>query len=187
GTRQIEPGGVVRLGPRYGAVPVAHLTIEEAERAIREHLRHFVNDPIVNVGLAEIAGKQQIAGQHLVGPDGTVTLGIYGSVRIVGLTLAQAKEVIQLHLQQFLEDPEVAVDIFAYNSKVYYVITEGAGLGDGVTRFPVTGNETVLDAIANINGLTQVSSKRIWIARPTPHSDEFHVLPVDWLAITAQG
>jgi polysaccharide biosynthesis/export protein len=122
-----------------------------------------------------------------VGPDGTVTLGSYGSVPIVGMTLAQAKDAIQLHLQQSLENPEVAVDVFAYNSKVYYVITQGAGLGDGVTRFPVTGNETVLDAIANINGLTQVSSKKIWIARPDPHTDGMQVLPVDWQGITAHA
>jgi hypothetical protein len=70
---------------------------------------------------------------------------------------------------------------------VYYVITQGAGLGDGVTRFPITGNETVLDAIANINGLTQVSSKKIWIARPVPHTGDMQVLPVDWQGITANG
>jgi polysaccharide export outer membrane protein len=187
GAFPIQPGGIVSLGVPYGAVKVSGLAVEQAQVEIQRVLAMHVKEPVVTVSLLELSGKQQIAGQHLVGPDGTVTLGSYGSVPIVGLTLAQAKEVIQLHLQQFLEDPEVAVDVFAYNSKVYYVITEGAGLGDGVTRFPVTGNETVLDAIANINGLTQVSSKRIWIARPTPNSDEFHVLPVDWLAITAHG
>ena len=67
------------------------------------------------------------------------------------------------------------------------MITEGGGLGDGVTRFPITGNETVLDAIANINGLTQVSSKKIWIARPTPHCNQTQVLPVDWRAVAATG
>jgi len=146
-----------------------------------------VREPIVNVSLVEMAGKQQIAGQHLVGPDGTVTLGSYGSVPVIGLTLAQAKTAVESHLQQYLEDPEVAVDVFAYNSKVYYVITQGAGLGDGVSKFPITGNETVLDAIANINGLTQISSKKIWIARPVPFTDEVHVLPVDWQGVTAHG
>jgi polysaccharide biosynthesis/export protein len=146
-----------------------------------------VNDPVVSVSLLEMSGKQQIAGQHLVGPDGTVTLGSYGSVPLVGLTLAEAKRTIESHLGQFLESPEVAVDVFAYNSKVYYVITEGAGFGDGVTKFPITGNDTVLDAIANVSGLTEVSSKRIWIARPAPHGEDMQVLPVDWQAVTAYG
>ncbi len=50
--------------------------------------------------------------------------------------------------RQYLENPEVSVSVFSYNSKVYYVITQGAGMGDGVFRFPVTGNETVLDAVS---------------------------------------
>jgi hypothetical protein len=82
----------------------------------------------------------------------------------------------------------VSVDVFSYNSKVYYVITEGAGQGDNVARFPVTGNETVLDAIAQINGLSKLSSKDIWIARPAPSGigcDQ--VLPVDMDAIMKGG
>jgi polysaccharide export outer membrane protein len=187
GAFPIQPGGIINLGAPYGAAKVSGLTVEQAQAEVQRIVGLQVREPVVTASLLEMAGKQQIAGQHLVGPDGTVTLGSYGSVPIVGMTLAQAKDAIQLHLQQSLENPEVAVDVFAYNSKVYYVITQGAGLGDGVTRFPVTGNETVLDAIANINGLTQVSSKKIWIARPDPHTDGMQVLPVDWQGITAHA
>ena len=35
GIYPIEPGGLVRLGPPYGAVRVAGMTVEEAEKAIR--------------------------------------------------------------------------------------------------------------------------------------------------------
>src|SRR5262249_41782185 len=158
----IQPGGMVNLGMPYGSAKVSGLTVEQAQAEVRRVMALQVREPVVTISLLEMAGRQQIAGQHLVGPDGTVTLGSYGSVPVVGMTLTQAKYAIENHLKQFLEDPEVAVDVFAYNSKVYYVITQGAGLGDGVTRFPVTGNETVLDALANINGTTQVSSKKIW-------------------------
>jgi protein involved in polysaccharide export with SLBB domain len=185
GPRQIEPGGVVRLGPRYDAVNVAHLTLEEAQYNIREYLRQFIRDPIVTVSLVEIAGKQQIAGQHLVGPDGTVTLGIYGSVRVVGMNLAQAKHEIEQYLSQYLDEPEVSLEVWAFNSKVYYIVTQGAGLGDAVYKFPITGNETVLDAIAQINGLNQLSSKQIWIARPYGSDGKCQILPVDWNAITS--
>ena len=177
----------MNLGAPYGSAKVTGLTIEQAQAEVQRVMAIQVREPVVTISLLEMAGRQQIAGQHLVGPDGTVTLGSYGSVPVVGMTLVQAKEAIEGHLKQFLEDPEVSVDVFAYNSKVYYVITQGAGLGDGVTRFPVTGNETVLDAISNINGLTSVSSKKIWIARPVPHSDEMQILPVDWQGITAQA
>jgi polysaccharide export outer membrane protein len=140
---------------------------------------------------------QPVRGQHLVRPDGTVGLGIYGPVLVAGRTVQQAREEIaraihgRLAKDKKFEDvlEGVNVDILAYNSSVYYIITDGAGLGEAVYRFPVTGNETVLDAIANINGLPVVSSpKRIWVARRNygPVAQE-NILPVDWLAITRGG
>ena len=99
------------------------------------------------------------------------------------MTLSQAKTAIEEHLAQTLDQPEVSVDVYSYNSKVYYVITQGAGQGDGVARFPITGNETVLDAISQVNGLHSVASKKIWIARPGPDPGSCQILPVDWCAI----
>lgn len=187
GVYPVEPGGLVRLGPQYGSVRVAGLTIEEAEAAISQQLQKTLRQPVVSVSLADTAAKQQVAGQHLVGPDGTVTLGSYGSVSVVGLNLAQAKAAIEQYLARDLENPEISLDVFAYNSKVYYVVTQGAGLGDGVYRFPVTGNETVLDAISQVNGLNQVASKKIWIARPTDDRNSPQILPVTWEEITADA
>jgi polysaccharide export outer membrane protein len=139
------------------------------------------------VRLVSVASIQEIAGEHVVGPDGTVTLGSYGSVSVAGRNLAQAKQAIEAHLSRYLENPIISVNVYAYNSKVYYVITEGAGFGDAVYRFPSTGNETVLDAISQINGLTEVSSKKIWIARPTRDQSRVQVMPVCWEDITANG
>ena len=58
--------------------------------------------------------------------------------------------------------------MFAYNSKVYYVITEGAGAGDLVARLPITGNETVLDAISQINGLSRSRARTSGSRGPRP-------------------
>ena len=187
GVFRIEPGGMVKLGFHYGSVMLGGLLANEAENALTQYLRTYLRQPIVSVSIAEIAAKQQIAGQHVVAPDGMVTLGSYGSVPVAGLTMDQARQAIVNYLSQFLEEPEVSLDVYAYNSKVYYVIVQGAGMGDGVYRFPVTGNDTVLDAISHINGLTQVSSKKIWIARPTDCPQSPQMLPVDWEQITAQG
>ena len=187
GAYQVQPGGVVNLGPPYGSINVAGKTIDEVQTLLEQHLKMQLQMPVVSVSLVELSGQQQIAGQHLVKADGTVTLGSYGSVPVVGLTLDEAKHVIEDHLARYLDQPEVAVDVFAFNSKVYYIVTEGAGLGDGVTKWPITGNDTVLDAISNIQGLTEVSSKKIWIARPVPYAEQVQILPVDWTAITAQA
>ena len=79
----------------------------------------------------------------------------------------------------------MTVDVFAYNSKVFYIITEGAGFGDNVVRRPITGNETVLDAVSDIGGLSQLSSKKMWISRPAPGNIGCEqILPINWDELT---
>jgi protein involved in polysaccharide export with SLBB domain len=177
----LDPEGKIDLGPTYGRVSVVGMTTDEAQDAIRRHLSNMLDDPQVTVSLAFSSGVQQVQGEHLVGPDGYVNLGTYGSVHVAGLTLDEATEQIERLLSNELQDPEVVVDVFAYNSKKYYIVTQGAGLGDNVAEAPITGNETVLDAISRVGGISQVSSKNIWIARPAPNGVGCEqVLPVNW-------
>jgi polysaccharide export outer membrane protein len=190
GTYQVESEGVVKLGPNYGSVFVADMTLDEAGKAIEAHLKKLIRDPAtVTVSLGQSRALQQIRGPHLVRADGTVGLGLYGSVRVAGMTLQEARASIEAHLSQYLLKPEVSVDIAGFNSKVYYVVTDGGGTGEQVARLPATGNETVLDAVAQIGGLSGVSSKKhIWVSRPSPSgSCTPQQLPVDWCAITKGG
>jgi len=181
----VEGDGTVNLGPPYGSVRVQGMTIDEAAATIETHLKQILTQPDVSVRLARTAGVQQVSGQYLVAPDGTINLQQYGSVHMAGKTVAEAQLALEKQLANFFDSPEVSLEVLAYNSKVYYVITEGAGLGDNVVRVPVTGNETVLDAISNIGGLSQVSSTRVWIARPAPAGFGCEqILPVDYDAIT---
>ncbi len=184
----IGTDGYLNLGPEYGKVLVADLPLEDIQVRVDAHLRQILTSPQVLVTLPSPQNKQFIAGPHLVRPDGTVGLGVYGSVYVAGMTLQQARNAIELHLSHHIHRPEVSVDVLAYNSKVYYVITDGGGAGEQVYRIPSTGNETVLDAIAGVNGLPTVASKAsIWIARPTPNQGTpDQILKVDWQAI-AEG
>ncbi len=181
----IDADGTINLGPTYGRIKVTGLTTEEAEDKIRTDLAQILTEVGVSVSLIQSSGAQQITGQHLVGPDGRVNLGTYGSVFVAGMTLEQVREAVQQLLSEKLEDPQVFADVLAYNSKVYYVISQGAGFGDDVRKLPITGNETVLDAVANLGGIGQFSSSRLWIARPAPNGvgcDQ--VLPIDWEDVT---
>lgn len=180
----VSPEGTVDLGPSYGKIKVVGMRIDDAQASIRKELAKVLDDPQVSVSLAFSSGAQQIVGEHLVGPDGRVNLGTYGSVYLTGLTLDEAKAAIEQKLSEKLEDPEVVVDVFAYNSKKFYVITQGGGLGDNIVDLPITGNETVLDAISQIGGISQVSSTKIWIARPSPCGGCEQVLPVAYEDIT---
>lgn len=140
-----------------------------------------------------------IEGPHLVRPDGTIGLGTYGAVFVAGMTIDDAKNaIIQTILRRQAGEKSkfefkdywegIRVDVAAYNSKFYYVIADGGGYGETVIRLPCTGNETVLDAISQIQGLPAVASKkRIWVARATPHDQQPMILPVDWCSIVQGG
>src|SRR5262245_18978371 len=185
----VDPDGTVNLGMSYGRVAVAGMTIGEAKAAIEKHVvtAAGMKEPRADVSVAEAQGLQQIRGRHLVRPDGSVSLGTYGSVQVTGLTLSEAKKTIETHLSKYLQAPEVSVDVAAYNSKVFYVIYDGGGAGQQGYRLPVTGNDTILDAVSQLNGLSPVSDKnRIWLARASLGCQD-QVLPVDWCGITAMG
>lgn len=188
GVYRVQTDGTVDLGPEYGSVAVEGITLQSARLAIDKHLRDEagLNNPKVAVSLPNVNGKQIISGEHLVRPDGTVALGVYGSVYVNGLTLDEVKEVVEEHLSHFIHQPEIQVDVLAYNSKVIYIVADGGGNGDSVVRVPFTGNETVLDAMAQVDGLSEVAAKNnIWVARPGPHgSDVAQKMYVDWRGIT---
>lgn len=188
GIYPVEPDGTINLGIYYGGnVRVIDLSTADIEKKLTAHLRGFAKDANVTVSLASSRGSQLITGQHLLQPDGTVNLGVYGNVYVAGMTVDQAKAVLETHLAKFLYRPEISISVYAFNSKYYYVITDFAGSGEQVVRLPAMGNETVLDAIANIGGLSAVSSKKIWIARPAPSGCADQILPVDWKGITRRG
>jgi RNA polymerase sigma factor (sigma-70 family) len=149
-----------------------------------------------------------IRGERLVRPDGTISLSDYGPVYVAGLTTTEIKEKVILHLRKYLddatlglveEDPatgkpravppadstRVIVEVNAYNSKVYYVQGDVAVPG----RLPITGSETVLDAINMVGGLVRTASKEgIRLVRPAPPgASEGQILPIDYEAIVERG
>jgi len=131
----------------------------------------------------------KVGGEHLVRPDGTISLGTYGSVCVTGLTLCQAKAAIERLLSKYLLTPEISLKVQAYNSKCFYVIADGADESQNVYRFPNTGQETVFDAVSHIGGIPpQGSTKKIWVARPMPaRAGSDQILPVNWQDIIQGG
>lgn len=75
GLYPVDPDGTINLGPRYGGtVRVSDMTTEEAQKVIQDKVRGFAKGAIVTASLAQSRGVQQISGQHIVRPDGTVSL-----------------------------------------------------------------------------------------------------------------
>ena len=182
--------GLVRLGVRYGSVMVRGMTLEEAEAAITEHLSNILNNPVVTVSLAEARGYPEIDGDHLITQDGTLNFGAYGNVFVAGKTLQQVQDALQKHLREKLNlEATIGVTVSGFNSKVYYIVTDGGGAGYHILRLPITGTETVLDALATVGGIGYASSLyNIWIARPnTEEAGCEQILPVNVVDIVKRG
>jgi polysaccharide export outer membrane protein len=178
----------------------------------------YVLEPpdLVIVEVLEALPGRPISGERLVRPDGKISLGFYGDVYVAGLTLPEVKEKIILHLRKYLRDealglietdsmgepvidPQtkkpkltdpkdsdaVFVDVTAYNSKNYYVLGDVLITG----KMPITGNETVLDALQHAGGLMPTAApQNIRLVRPAPPGACCEqVLPVNLAAITSGG
>ena len=107
--------------------------------------------------------------------DGVVDLGFIGDVYLSGLTLAQAEQKITEHLEPIAQrkkvrDPvEVSVRLVnGSQSKFYYVI--GAVTTQG--RFPIIGNETVLDALLAAGIRSNSLPDKAYLVRAHPPTPE---------------
>jgi polysaccharide export outer membrane protein len=178
-------------------------------------LGDYVLEPpdMILVEVLEALPGRPISGERLVRPDGKISLGFYGDVYVAGLTVPEAKEKIILRLQKFLNDEAlglienddetgeaivdpstgkpklidpkdsytVFVDVTLYNSKNYYV--QGAVLIPG--KLPVTGRDTVLDAINYSGGLASSADHQgVVVYRQTRKGEPPQALRIDIDQIT---
>jgi polysaccharide export outer membrane protein len=188
--RLLPPGLVV---PASGTTPAA-----TPRNAINPpdvlSINAVIRDP--RTGQTERLPVQPINGDYAIRPDGTVSLGVWGAVKVAGLAPEGAAEEIRRRLANFTqingtssrtENLAVTVEVKSNNSRFYYVITEGAS-GEEVKRLPCTGRETILDAVAAIPGLAATADRRtIRVVRRGAAGAANQVLPVDWAAILQRG
>jgi protein involved in polysaccharide export with SLBB domain len=187
--------GLVTLGPLYGVVPgrgltvrVMGLTTQQAAEQIVKALRLSLQYPRASVSLARSASIEDLSGVYAVQPDGLVVLQNYGAVHLAGKTVTEARRAVENCLARYFDSPRVAVSISAYSSAGYYVIVTGTvATPETVFRYPITGKETVLDALAQPQiGRIALSSRTLWLARPGRCGIE-QIMPIDWNGIARGG
>ena len=94
GQYAIQPNGSIQFG-LIGTVEAAGHTTEEVQRSLLDILERDYKEPHVWVTIGQVAAQQQISGEHLVAPDGKVNLGTYGRVRVVGMTIDEARAAVE--------------------------------------------------------------------------------------------
>jgi hypothetical protein len=119
-------------------------------------------------------------GECLVRSDGKIDLGNWGEVPVEDKTVDEIRHAIEQLVEAESGACSVHVSVFAQNSKVYYVVEKDSfSSGAKVHRFPITGNETALDALSQVGRLNELSRKQMWVARPVLGGPD-EVLPINW-------
>lgn len=82
-------------------------------------------DADYRIGASDLMGIQvyknaDISGDYSVGPDGTVSLPLVGSIPASGLTEKELADRVRARLAEFLVDPQVSVTIKTYQSQYVY-------------------------------------------------------------------
>jgi len=127
----------------------------------------------------------RLPGDQPVLPDGAIQVGQYGRPIVAGKTVPEIEGLVKALVEAKTKDPgPITVRIVTRASKVFYVLGEVNSPG----TFPLSGRETVLDAILMAGGLTPRAAKeRIILTRPTAPKCCRVVLPVCYQDIVQVG
>ena len=89
-------------------------------------------------------GRPEISGKHVIGPDGSITLPIVGSVQIADKTREEASAAIQHALSPYYSDVVVSISVDLYTSN--QILLLGAVEHPGILTFDKT--PTLLEVIS---------------------------------------
>jgi polysaccharide export outer membrane protein len=90
----------------------------------------------------------EFSGQHMIRPDGKITINLVGEVQAAGITPEALGSSIRERLRRVLVDPDVSVSVTQVNSKRYFI--EGEVLKPGEYKLVVPTR--ILEALVNAGG-----------------------------------
>ncbi len=172
--------------PQYGVID-ANLTRELKMVS----LPPYVVEPPDELEITVRPATSELATNTLpVQADGNIDMGFEGDIYVAGLTLEQVEQKVAQHLMARAgprpprEPYRVSVRLVnGSQSKFYYVLGTVTTQG----RFPITGNETVLDAILAAGLRANSLPEKAYLVRPHPAGGPDQVFRIDWDGIKERG
>ncbi|QDV23327.1 polysaccharide biosynthesis/export family protein [Aureliella helgolandensis] len=133
----------------------------------------------------ELDSEFRSIGDQEVKVDGSLDLGRFGRLRVVGLTVEEIELAIEDRMVELgAERESINVQLQETNASEIYVLGEVGSPG----AYALDGNETVLDVILRAGGLTSKASPcDMILVRPTSPNACRVVLPVCYRQITQLG
>ncbi|WP_462322390.1 polysaccharide biosynthesis/export family protein [Halochromatium sp.] len=125
---------------------------------------------------------EDLSTEERVNPSGSIVMPLIGAVPVVGLTTEQAERKIEQALgTNYLQDPQV--DIFVSEYANMNITVGGEVKKSGV--FPMTGQTTLMQAVALAGGVSKTADDREVIVFRTGENNKLSAYVIDLRAIQA--
>jgi polysaccharide export outer membrane protein len=110
-----------------------------------------------------VYNQEDLSGKFTVDADGTLTFPLIGRVKAGGLTLRGLEEDLRKRLADgYLRTPQVSVSMEQYRSQRIFVMGEVRSPG----AYQLTGDMTIIEAIARAGSTTPQAADEVMIVRP---------------------
>lgn len=120
--------------------------------------------------------QADLSGRFTVDPDGSLTFPLLGRVTAAGLTLRQLETELHDKLADgYIRNPQVSVSVEQYRSQRIFVMGEVRAPG----AYPLTGDMTIIEAIAKAGSTTASAADEVLIVRPRDGAKDGPVLQGD--------
>lgn len=100
--------------------------------------------------------EPELSRLYVVRPDGKLSMPLGGDIEAAGVTPAVLKERVITALSEFMNKPEVMVEIRQVNSKRYFISGEVGRAGP----YPLVTPVTMLEALSLAGGLRDFANKK---------------------------
>ncbi len=98
-------------------------------------------------------GEQNLTGEHMVDPEGNISLSLLGQVHVGGLTVAELVDTLRKGLDTWLVDPKIEITITKFRQPKVHVL--GEVNRPGVHEFKM--GDRVMEAIALAGSFRETS------------------------------
>lgn len=93
--------------------------------------------------------QQELEGQMVIAPDGTLSLPLAGRVQVAGMSWSELVAAIDQSLSEYLVDPSISVELVETNSQKVFVLGEV----QNPAVLQAVNNLTILEALARTGGI----------------------------------
>jgi polysaccharide biosynthesis/export protein len=132
--------------PKKAGVPLAKSAVDDTA---------YILGPEDQIAVFVYQGVE-FTGQHMIRPDGKITINLVGDVQASGITPENLAKSIKDKLKAYVNDPDVTVSVLAVKSKKYLINGEVNKPGE----YPLVVPTRVFQALVNAGGFKDFANQK---------------------------